>query len=682
MTVDVKSKIQELRNFLNYHGHKYYVLDAPEITDIEYDMKMRELQVLEEENPQYDDPNSPSHRVGGVVISELKSAKLDMPMLSLDNAFNPEETGDAIKKMYQAAGLTFVDGELDLVVEPKLDGLAIENTYQGGELIASKTRGDGSVGEDVTHTTRTIKSLPLKLSNSEGIDRIQVRGEAFMPISSLEKFNAYAAENNLKSLANCRNGASGSIRQLDSKVAAKRNLDFIAYSVAEVDGDESLLPDSHFELLHFIGSLGFKINPLMKKISSLAEIEKYHDHILSIRDQIGYEIDGLVIKLDSRSAQEEAGYTNRAAKFAVARKLPAIEVETQIISADIATGRTGLIAPTANLKPTKIGGVTVSRATLHNFDIIKSKDVAIGDFVTLYKAGDVVPAIGAKLRNGENRIIIDEPTHCPSCGSPAIRDESVKDEKGGAHLYCTGGLLCDAQALNSLIHFSSKGCMNFDGVGDKLIEAMFEKGLVKTFSDFFKLTVSDISQLPRMGAKSAQKAIDSINKAKTIELKNFIASLGIRGIGESKAKNLALHFGDIQSVLAASESELRSVTDIGEVNSRFIKAWFTNEASLSEVSSLLDLGVEITEVEASGDELKGQTWVLTGTLTTMKRSEVKKFLESKGAKVSGTVSKKTSGVVYGEGAGGKLSDANELIAGGANIQLLTEENFLELFGLV
>lgn len=681
MTVDVKGKIQELRDFLNYHGHKYYVQDEPEITDIEYDMRMRELMTLEESHPEHDDSNSPSRRVGGMVIPELKPAPLDTPMLSLDNAFNPEETEGSIRKMHQAAGLNFVDGELDLVVEPKIDGLAIENTYIGDELSVSKTRGDGYVGEDVTHATRTIKSLPLKLSNATGIGRIQVRGEAFMPIASLEKFNAYAAENNLKSLANCRNGAAGSIRQLDSKVTAKRNLDFIAYSVADFDGDQSLLPDSHFELLNFIASLGFKINPLMRKISSLKELEEYHDFILSIREQIGYEIDGLVIKLDSRSAQEEAGYTSRAARFAVARKLPAIEVGTQVISVDIATGRTGLIAPTANLKPTKIGGVTVSRATLHNFDIIKSKDIAIGDVVTLYKAGDVVPAIGSKLRDGENRVIIEEPTHCPSCGSTAIRDESDKDDKGGARLYCTGGLLCESQALNSLIHFASKKCMNFDGVGDKLVELMFDAGLVRKFSDFFKITVSDIISLPRMGAKSAQKAIDSINKAKNIKLQNFIASLGIRGIGESKAKNLALHLGSIQGVVGADDSDLMAVADIGEVNSKFIRAWFKNESSLAEVNALLELGVNISEVEVSDNKLKGQTWVLTGTLTTMKRGDVKKFLESKGAKVSGSVSKKTSAVVYGESAGAKLSTAQDLISGGAGIQLLTEDDFMKLFGL-
>lgn len=678
MNTEVQKRISELRESLSHHGHLYYVMDAPEISDTEYDMMMRELQELEDAHPEFMDKNSPSQRVGGTILSELTPATLDQQMLSLDNAFNVEEAEASIRKMYAAAGLVFKDGDLDLVLEPKLDGLAIENTFIDGQLVVSKTRGDGSVGEDVTHTVRTINSVPLSLKNFDGIERIQVRGEAFMPVASLEAFNNYAVENGIKQLQTCRNGASGSVRQLDSSVAAKRKLDFIAYSMAEFDGDESLLPDSHFELLNFIGSLGFKINPLMRKISSLKELADYQDEILEKRNALPYEIDGIVIKLDSRKAQEEAGFTNRAAKFAIALKLPAITELTTIESVSLETRRTGAIAPTANIKPTRIGGVTVSRATLHNFDIIKERGYGIGDTVTVYRAGDVVPAIGVKVADGADRIVISEPSVCPCCGSPAMREEDEKGELGSI-LFCTGGVMCEAQALNALIHFASKDNMNFDGVGDKLIEALYANKTLRTFSDFFALTTADIAALPRQGEKSAAKGIACIEKAKKTDLYRLIAALGIRGIGTSKAKNLAKQFGSLEAIASATTSQLAETPDVGSVNAKSIKTWFESEVNQEELAKIMASGIEFAAIAQASDELKGQTWVLTGTLSKMTRNEAKAILEAKGAKVSGTVSAKSAGLVYGEASGSKLTKAQEMQQKGSAIVLLNEDEFMARF---
>ncbi|MCY9861298.1 NAD-dependent DNA ligase LigA [Vibrio coralliirubri] len=678
MNTEMQKKISDLRESLNNHGHLYYVKDCPEISDTEYDMMMRDLQELEATYPEFMDKNSPSQRVGGTILSELTPSVLDQQMLSLDNAFNIEEAEASIRKMYAAAGMVYKNGELDLVLEPKLDGLAIENTIVDGQLVISKTRGDGAIGEDVTHAVRTINSVPLTLRNFDGIERIQVRGEAFMPLESLESFNKYAAENGIKQLQNCRNGASGSIRQLDSSVTAKRKLDFIAYSIAEFDGDESLLPDSHFELLKFIETLGFKINPLMRKITTIEELADYQNEILEKRSSLPYEIDGIVIKLDSRKAQEEAGYTNRAAKFAIALKLPAITELTVIESVALETGRTGAIAPTANIKPTRIGGVTVSRATLHNFDIIKERGYGVGDTVTLYRAGDVVPAIGVKVADGKDRIVIDEPSVCPCCGSPAMREEDDKGELG-AILYCTGGVMCEAQALNALIHFASKENMNFDGIGDKLIESLYFNNTLRTFSDFFALTAADIAELPRQGEKSAAKGIACIEKAKKTELYRMISALGIRGIGSSKAKNLAKQFGSIEAIAAASTSQLAETPDVGSINAKSIKAWFESDVNEAEVAKIMDAGIEFAAIAQVSDELKGQTWVLTGTLSKMTRNEAKAILEGKGAKVSGTVSAKTAGLVYGDAAGSKLTKAQGIQQSGSSIILLNEDEFVARF---
>ena len=425
-----------LRNYLGYHGNLYYVQDKPEISDVIYDTLFRELLKLEDKYPEHFSLSSPIHRVGGQVLKELKSVSLDTPMKSLDNAFNLDEAKLSIKKMCNAAGIPCVDGKLDIVLEPKIDGLALEHTYVDGLLSESKTRGNGTVGELVTHTARTICSLPLMLLNSNDFSRIQVRGEAFMPVASLDSFNDYAESEGIAPLSNCRNGASGSIRQLDSAKAAKRKLDFIAYAIAEVDGNEDLIPDSHFEMLKFISTLGFKINPLMKKISSFKELEVYYNHILEVRNSLGYEIDGIVIKLDSRKDQDEAGYTNRAAKFAVALKLPPQESVTTILSVDQEVGKSGAITPVANVVPTLVGGVTVSRVSLYNFGDIKEKGLAIGDTVTLYRAGEVVPKIGLKVKNGENRISIEEPSTCPCCGSATQREADIKGVVGEV-LYCT-----------------------------------------------------------------------------------------------------------------------------------------------------------------------------------------------------------------------------------------------------
>lgn len=673
----IKQEMTELTEFLEYHAHKYYVEDSPETSDATYDSKMRRLAELEEQHPELKQENSPTERVGGVALSSLQPAVLDTPMLSLDNAMNAEETVTTFERIHNNASVPFVDGKLDVVAEPKLDGLALELTYEYGKLVVAKTRGDGTVGENVTHTAKTVNSIPLKLKGGESIPLIQIRGEVFMPMSSFNRCNERAVQKGTKPFANPRNAAAGSLRQLNPKVTAERGLDFIPYSLAMFDGDESLIPDSHFELLQFFGKLGFKVNPLTKKISSLEEAEAYHDHLVEIRAEIPYEIDGIVFKLDSRTLQEEAGYTSSVARFAIARKFPAQEVDTVINDIVLEVGRTGMIAPTAKVDTVYVGGVNVSSATLHNFDIIKSKGLAIGDRVIVYRAGDVVPSIRAKLKDGENRVVVDEPTSCPRCGSATMREESDKGE--GARLYCTGGVQCESQALEALKHFASRSCMNMDGVGEKLVESLFESKSLRTFSDFFRLTEEDVLRIPRQGQKSSGKAIASIRKVMKVDLGAFISSLTIRGIGGEKAKMIAKEMRTIEAVMDATAQQLESIQGIGETNAASVRLWMDNEDNRKQILDMIELGLEFEEIQESSQELAGQTWVLTGTLSKMTRNEAKAILEGMGAKVSGSVSKNTHGIAYGENAGSKLAKANELIAGGANIRLLDEDQFIAEF---
>ncbi|MBR9874028.1 MAG: NAD-dependent DNA ligase LigA [Vibrionaceae bacterium] len=668
MSESVLQRLEELKESLHYHAVRYYVEDNPEIPDAEYDRLMRELLDIEAQHPDLVTVDSPSQRVGGKPLSEFSEVKHEVPMLSLDNAFDDSELDSFHKRAQDRVGNQSVK---QYCCEPKLDGLAVSLLYENGVLVQAATRGDGTTGENITENVRTINAIPLKLRGNDWPERLEVRGEVFMPKAGFEQLNELARQKGYKVFVNPRNAAAGSLRQLDSRVTASRPLSFYAYSVGVVQGAE--LASSHYERFLQIKSWGLPMCPETKRVDSLADVKAYYQDILQRRDALPYEIDGVVIKIDDIAIQERLGFVARAPRWAIAYKFPAQEEITTLNDVEFQVGRTGAITPVAKLEPVFVGGVTVSNATLHNADEIERLQVKIGDQVVIRRAGDVIPQVVSVIRERrpENARDIVFPSLCPVC------DSHVERIEGEAVTRCTGGLVCQAQRKQALKHFVSRKALDVDGLGDKVIEQLVDREMVETPADLFKLSAGILTVLERMGPKSAQNIVNALDKSKLTTLPRFLYSLGIREVGEATAANLAQHFKTLEAIQVATEEQLIEVQDIGVIVAKHISTFFNEPQNQAVVKDLLEQGIhwpEISTPEQGADlPLEGKTVVLTGTLSQLGRSEAKEALQAMGAKVTGSVSKKTDILFAGENAGSKLAKAQDL-----GVEIKTEQDLLDL----
>jgi len=663
---EVHQRYQRLKSELNQHNHAYYVLDDPSIPDSDYDRLMRELQDIEQQYTELRTPDSPSQRVGAIALDSFSQVKHEVPMLSLDNAFSDIEMIDFERRIKDRINLN-ESQNIIYACEPKLDGVAVSLIYERGLLIRGATRGDGSVGEDITANVRTIKSIPLRLQGKDLPELLEVRGEIYMPLAGFNQFNKKARETGEKPFVNPRNAAAGSLRQLDSKITATRPLEMCAYSVGQYQGNQK--PDSHFAMLKLLGTLGFKINPHIKQVEGINACEDYYQYLANLRDQLDYDIDGIVYKVNDFNLQQRLGFVAKAPRWAIARKFPAQEEMTKLLDVEFQVGRTGAVTPVARLEPVFVGGVTVGNATLHNADEINRLGVCIGDTVIVRRAGDVIPqivkAVLDKRPQGAQPIVF--PDRCPVCQS------SVKRIEGEAVARCTGGLFCGAQTKEAIKHYASRKAMDIDGLGDKLVDALVDNDLIYSVADLYELKLEKLVNLERMAQKSAENLLNSIEVSKQTTLPKFLYSLGIREVGEATAQTLANNFGTLDGVIAATAEQLLEVEDVGPVVAGHIVDFFRNPDNLSIVDALRNSGVQWKDIDQSAQALplKGQTWVLTGTLETMSRAEAKDRLQQFGAKVAGSVSAKTHAVVAGPGAGSKLSKAQTL-----GVQVLTEESLI------
>ena len=675
VTPSIQAQVDKLHSQINHYNHQYYVLDQPSVPDAEYDRLMRELITLEQQYPQLITVDSPSQKVGGEPLKAFSQVTHQVPMLSLDNVFSQDEWHAFIKRIQDRLAS---DKTLVICAEPKLDGLAVSLRYENGVLVQAATRGDGNTGENITANIRTIKSIPLKLIGKNGIDYpnvIEVRGEVFMPKASFEQLNETAKNKGEKSFANPRNAAAGSLRQLDSKITAKRNLAFYAYGLGYVGeletSDSPFLKNSHYQRLCQIKALGLPMCPEVRLLETPKQVEAFYQDILNKRDRLSYEIDGTVLKVDDIALQEKLGFVARAPRWAIAYKFPAQEELTRVEDVEFQVGRTGAITPVARLQPVFVGGVTVSNATLHNQDEIDRLGLKIGDTVIIRRAGDVIPQIVSVVLEKRDDTVKDIifPRTCPVCDSHVVRAE------GEAVLRCTAGLFCQAQRKEAIKHFSSRKAHDVDGLGDKLVEQLVDENLINTPADLFKLTEIDISTMERMGSKSAKNLINALEKAKHTTLAKFIYGLGIREVGEATANNLANHFCTLTAIKNANFEALQEVNDVGEVVAKNIVNFFKEDHNVAVVSELESIMTWSDVVVKNSDELPltDQTFVLTGTLTQMGRSEAKSALQLLGAKVSGSVSAKTNFLVAGEKAGSKLTKAQDL-----GVSILTEDDLVAL----
>ncbi len=680
----LQTQVALLHQQINQYNHQYYVLDQPSVPDVEYDRLMRELLTIEQEHPELKTLDSPSQKVGGQPLKAFTQVTHQVPMLSLDNVFSIDEWQAFIKRIQDRL---VSDKNIVICAEPKLDGLAVSLRYEQGVLVQAATRGDGSTGENITENIRTIKSIPLKLIGENGIDYpeiVEVRGEVFMPKASFDKLNETAIKRGEKSFANPRNAAAGSLRQLDSKITAKRNLDFYAYGLGDVqnsilvDGDELInvekedwLASSHYQRLCQVKSLGLPMCPEVRLLENQQQVQEFYQDILNKRDQLSYEIDGTVLKVDDISLQEKLGFVARAPRWAIAYKFPAQEELTIVEEVEFQVGRTGAITPVARLKPIFVGGVTVSNATLHNQDEIERLGLKVGDTVIIRRAGDVIPQIVSVVLDKRSDDVKDVifPQTCPVC------DSKVARATGEAVLRCTAGLFCQAQRKEAIKHFASRKAHDVDGLGDKLVEQLVDENLITTPADLFNLTEIDISTMDRMGAKSAKNLITALDKAKQTSLAKFIYGLGIREVGEATAANLANYFCTLTAIQKANFEALQAVDDVGEIVAKNIVNFFKEDHNLAVVLALDDKMTWPDIVVKTADELPlaEQIFVLTGTLSQMGRSEAKASLQLLGAKVSGSVSAKTNFLVAGEKSGSKLTKAQDL-----GVAVLTEDDLVAL----
>lgn len=664
--MSLQQQIDTLRHDLRRYEYEYHVLDNPTIPDAEYDRLFHQLKALEAAHPELITADSPTQRVGAKPLSGFAQIRHEIPMLSLDNAFSDEEFYAFVKRIEDR--LIRLPEPLTFCCEPKLDGLAVSILYVNGVLTQAATRGDGTTGEDITANIRTIRNIPLQLLMDNPPARLEVRGEVFMPHAGFERLNQLALEKGEKTFANPRNAAAGSLRQLDPKITSKRPLVLNAYSIGIAEGVD--LPNTHYDRLQWLKSIGIPVNPEIRLCNGTDEVLDFYRDIQNKRSSLGYDIDGTVLKINDIALQEKLGFISKAPRWAIAYKFPAQEELTRLNDVEFQVGRTGAITPVAKLEPVFVAGVTVSNATLHNGDEIERLDIAIGDTVVIRRAGDVIPQIIGVLhdrRPADARPIIF-PKTCPVCDSAIVRIE------GEAVARCTGGLFCAAQRKEALKHFVSRKAMDIDGVGGKLIEQLVDRELVHTPADLFKLDLTTLTRLERMGTKSAENALASLEKAKNTTLARFIFALGIREVGEATALNLANHFKTLEALQNADLEALQQVPDVGEVVANRILAFWHEPHNVAVVNDLIAQGVHWETVETkevTENRFKGKTVVLTGTLTQMGRNEAKALLQDMGAKVSSSVSAKTDFVIAGDAAGSKLTKAQEL-----GVTVLTEEEFL------
>jgi DNA ligase (NAD+) len=661
-----KSRVQELRDLLNQYGYEYYVLDQPSVPDAEYDKLMNELIEIEESFPELKTADSPTQRIGGQVLDAFEKVQHQTSMLSLGNAFNEEDLRDFDRRVRQAVG-----DEFSYVCELKIDGLAVSLRYEDGYLVLGATRGDGTTGENITENLKTIRSIPLRIKEPLSME---VRGEAFMPRKSFEALNEAKMERDEVPFANPRNAAAGSLRQLDPKIAAKRNLDIFVYAMTDTG---ELEIDSHSESLNLLDELGFKTNKERQTCETIDDVIAYIESWQTQRPELSYDIDGIVVKVDSFDQQAELGTTAKSPRWAIAYKFPAEEVVTKLVNIELTVGRTGVITPTAILEPVQVAGTTVQRASLHNEDLIREKDIRIGDYVVVKKAGDIIPEVVNVIeekRTGEEQEFT-MPTHCPECESELVRLE------GEVALRCINPS-CPAQIREGLIHFVSRNAMNIDGLGEKVISQLFREQLIKDVADIYTLTKHQLIELERMGEKSADNLIAAIEASKENSLERLLFGLGIRHVGAKAAKTLAQHFETIDKLTKATYDELVAINEIGAKMADAIVAYFTQEEVQELIHELKEYGVNLTykgpklvSVENVDSVFAGKTVVLTGKLEQLSRNEAKAQIEALGGKVTGSVSKKTDLVVAGEEAGSKLTKANELeIEVWDEARLLTELN--------
>lgn len=670
MSIDeIKEQINELKDKIRQYDYHYYVLDEPLVPDAEYDRCFRALQHLESEHPQWLTADSPTQRVSGTSADAFMPVTHKQSMLSLSNVFTKEELQAFIKRVTEK--LDEPNQQLVFTCEPKLDGLAVNLTYENGLLISAATRGDGATGENITANIKTIASVPLVLRTDTPPRLIEIRGEVYMPKKGFEEYNDKAKALGEKAFANPRNAAAGSLRQLNPAITARRPIAIYCYGIGACEGYS--LPSSHLAQLQLLKDFGFRVSAETQKAIGLEGCLDYYYKMLAKRSQLPFEIDGVVYKIDSIPLQQQLGFISRAPRFACAHKFPASEEMTVLLSVDFQVGRTGALTPVARLEPVSVAGVTVSNATLHNMDEIARKDIRIGDTVVIRRAGDVIPEVVSVVleKRPSTTMAIHLPKQCPVCGSDVVREE------GEAVARCVGGLFCKAQLKRMMWHFASRKAMYIEGLGSVLVDQLVDEGLIRHLSDLYELNVSTLANLPRMGEKSAKNLLQALEQSKKTTFNRFLYALGIREIGESSARVLAEHFGDIPSIMTATEEELMSLNDIGPVGASYVVHFFAQEHNLDVINRLLALGIHWPKLEKKQvnqeNPFFGKTAVLTGTLTAMGREEAKAKLLALGAKVSGSVSAKTDYVIAGTEAGSKLDKAHDL-----GVTVLDEAQFLEL----
>lgn len=659
-------RARELARELDYHNYRYYVLDQPVISDAEYDRLLRELQQLEEQYPELAGPDSPTRRVGAPPRKEFGEVRHSVPMLSLDNAFDEEELTAFDRRVRERLGVETVT----YLAEPKLDGASVSLRYEGGTLVSAGTRGDGTTGEAITENVRTIRTVPLRLQGEGWPAVVEVRGEVVIRSADFERLNAERLDRGESVFANPRNAAAGSLRQLDSKVTAGRPLTFFPWGLGECSGT---VADSQWALLERLRAWGFLVNAELRRVEGAEGCLAYYRELGGHRSELPYEIDGVVYKVDDFAARERLGFTSRAPRWAVAHKFPAHEETTTVKWIEASVGRTGVITPVANLEPVQVGGVTVSRATLHNQDEVERKDVRVGDTVIVRRAGDVIPEVVGvvKEKRPGGTEAWQMPATCPVCGSEVLRLENE-----AAHR-CMGGLYCAAQRTGAILHFASRHALDIDGLGEKLVAQLVERELVQTVADLYALTREQLMGLERMGEKSADNLVGALERSRDTTLPRFLYALGISQVGEVTAAQLAAHFGELAPLMEADEEALQSVPDVGPVVAQSISHFFSQPHNREVIDRLVGAGVHWPPVEVTRAEtpLEGNTYVITGTLESMTRDEARQALQALGAKVSGSVSKKTTAVVVGADPGSKYDKARDL-----GVEILDEAAFLRLVG--
>jgi DNA ligase (NAD+) len=659
-------KIEKLRNTLHHHNYRYYVLDDPEVSDAEYDRMMQELIRIEEAHPELVSPDSPTARVGAAPLEKFETISHTIPMLSLENGFGDEEIivfDERIRRFLKT------DQTIRYTAEPKMDGVAVEVVYENGRIITASTRGDGVTGEVITANVKTIATLPLLIQTTEASpapSHIEIRGEVFIGIEEFKLLNQERIGKGLSAFANPRNAAAGSLRQLDSKITAGRPLEIFFYGVGYVEG---MVFESHWELLQSLEAWGFRINSLIRPRITISDVLSYYRELSEMRHQLSYDIDGMVVKVDSIPLQQQLGATTRSPRWAIAYKFQAIQETTVLENIEVQVGRTGVLTPVAHLKPVNVAGVTVSRATLHNEDEIEKKDVRIGDTVLVQRAGDVIPEVVKVIvskRNGSEKKYA-MPQACPVCGSAVVRIE------GEAATRCINAT-CSAQLKERIKHFASKGAYDIDGLGDKLVDQLVEKRLVSSFADLFGLDVQTVAALDRMGTKSAENLIDAIESGKQIVFARFLYALGIRHVGEYVARLLADQFDSLELLMDCPAEKLTAIEGVGPIVAKSVAGFFKQEENLAVIQRLLDSGVKIEfETQKQTDFLDAKVFVLTGTLQSMTRRQAREMIEAAGGKVSGSVSRNTDYVVAGQSPGSKLAKAQDL-----GVEVIDEAAFIDL----